>query len=123
MPEIICIGCPLGCRVMLKIGSDSQIENIVGNRCKEGKKYVTAEFQNPVRFFTSTILVEGSRRLLSVRTSKPVPKNRLKDLARFVAQIKVKSPVEMGQEIVHDILGTGTNLMSTGTLQHEDDCT
>jgi CxxC motif-containing protein len=117
MSEIICIGCPLGCRVMLKIGSDSQIENMVGNRCKEGKKYVSAEFQSPVRFFTSTILVEGSRRLLSVRTDRPVPKNQLKDLARFVARIKVKPPVEMGQEIVHDILGKGANLVSTGTLR------
>jgi CxxC motif-containing protein len=116
MPEIICIGCPLGCRVTLKIGPDSQIENMVGNRCKEGKKYVTAEFQSPVRFFTSTILVEGGRRVLSVKTDMPVPKNQLKELARFVARIKVRPPVEMGQEIVHDILGKGANLVSTGTL-------
>jgi CxxC motif-containing protein len=114
MSEIICVGCPLGCRVTLKIGPDSQIENIAGNRCKEGKKYVTAEFRNPVRFFTSTILAEGSRRLLSVKTDRPVPKSQLKDLTRFVARMKVKPPVGIGQEIVHDVLGTGANLMSTG---------
>jgi CxxC motif-containing protein len=114
MFDIICIGCPLGCRVTLKIDSDSQIEDMVGNRCKEGKKYVATEFRNPVRFFTSTIPVEGSRRLLSVKTDKPIPKSQLNDLARFVARIKVKPPVEMGQEIVHSILGTDTNLVSTG---------
>jgi CxxC motif-containing protein len=117
MPEIICTGGPLGCRVMVKIGPDSQIENIVGNRCQEGKKYVTAEFRSPVRFFTSTILVEGGNRLLPVKTDKPVPKNRLRDLARFIARIKVRPPVEMGQEIVHDILETGTNLVSTGIFR------
>jgi CxxC motif-containing protein len=117
MPEIICIGCPLGCRVMLKIGSDSQIDSIVGNRCKEGKKYVTAEFRNPERVFTSTILAEGSHRVLSVKTDMLVHKNQLEELARVVAHLKVKPPVEIGQEIVHDILGTGANLVSTGTLR------
>jgi CxxC motif-containing protein len=117
MPEIICIGCPLGCRVMLKIDSDFQIENMVGNRCKGGKKYVTAEFRSPVRVFTSTILAEGSHRVLSVKTDIPVHKNQLEQLARVVAHLKVKPPVEIGQEIVHDILGTGANLVSIGTLR------
>jgi CxxC motif-containing protein len=114
--EIICIGCPMGCRVTLKIGPDFHIENIVGDRCKEGEKYVTAEFRNPVRIFTSTVLTEGSHRLLSVKTDRPIHKSQLNALARAVARIKVKPPVEMGQEIVHNILGTGANLVSTGTL-------
>jgi len=102
---------------MLKIGSDSQIKNMVGNRCKEGKKYVAAELRNPVRFFTSIILAEDSRCILSIKTDRPIPKSQLQDLARFVARMKVKPPVEMGQEIVHDILGTSANLVSTGTLR------
>jgi CxxC motif-containing protein len=101
---------------MLKIGPDFHIENITGNRCKEGKKYVAAEFRSPVRVFTSTVLTEGRNRFLSVKTDRPVHKSQLKELARAVARIKARPPVEMGQEIVHDILGTGANLISTGTL-------
>ena len=113
--EIICIGCPMGCRVRLIISTDSQIENMTGNRCPEGKKYVTAEFCNPVRVFTSTIMGEGSRPL-PVRTDRPVPRDRLKELAIFVARLKVKPPVEIGQIIISDVLGTGVDLVSTGTL-------
>ena len=115
--EIICTGCPMGCRVMLTVGPDLSIENLAGNQCKEGKKYVTAEFKHPVRVFTATVMTEGSRRrLLQVRTDSPVSKPHLKKLMRAVAKIKVKPPVKMGQEIVHDILGTGANLIATGTL-------
>ena len=116
-PEIICVGCPLGCRVTLTVSPDFQIENIVGNQCREGIKYAAAEFQNPVRIFTATVLAEGSsRRLLPVKTDRPVPKTLLQELMRVVAHIRIKPPVEMGQEILHDILGTGANLIATGTL-------
>jgi CxxC motif-containing protein len=114
--EIICTGCPLGCRVTLKVSPEGTIESLTGNQCKEGKKYVTAEFQNPVRVFTAAVLTDGGGRLLSVRTDKPVSKSRLHELMRAVAKVRVKPPVKMGQEIVHDILGTGANLIATGTL-------
>ena len=114
--EITCTGCPLGCRVTLTVSPDGNIESLTGNQCKEGTKYVTAEFQNPVRVFTATVLTEGVSRLLSVRTDKPVPKSRLRELMCAIAKVRVKPPVRMGQEIVHDILGTGANLVSTGTL-------
>ena len=63
------------------------------------------------------IMTEGSRCFLSVRTDRPVLKDQLIDLARFVALIKIKPPVEMGQEIVHEILGTDAKLVSKGTLR------
>ena len=116
-PEIICVGCPLGCRVTLTVSPDFHIEHMVGNRCREGKIYAAAEFQNPVRIFTATVLAKGSNRhLVPVKTDRPVPKTLLKELMRAVAHISLEPPVEMGQEIVHDILGTGANLVATGTL-------
>jgi CxxC motif-containing protein len=114
--EIICTGCPLGCRVTLKVSPEGTIESLTGNQCKEGKKYVTAEFQNPVRVFTAAVLTDGGGRLLSVRTDKPVPKNQFRELMRSIAKVRVKPPVKPGQEIVHDIMGTGSNLVSTGTF-------
>lgn len=116
-PEIICVGCPLGCRVTLTISPDSEIQNMVGNQCREGKKYIMAEFQKPMRIFTATVLTEGSsRRLLSVRTDRPVPKTMLRDLMREVARIRIKPPVKMGQNIVPNILKIGTNIVATGSL-------
>ena len=111
--EITCIGCPLGCRVKLEFNDNFEIESLIGNQCKEGKKYVTAEFKAPLRVFTTTVLVEGGSRLLTVRTDKTVLKSQLKGLMQAVARIRVESPVRIGQEIVHNILGTGANLIAT----------
>jgi CxxC motif-containing protein len=115
--EIVCIGCPLGCLVKLKLGPENNVLNMSGYQCKKGKEYALAEFQHPLRVLTTTVFIEGSRRsLLPVRTDKPVPREKLKDIMRITAQLRVKPPVAIGQGIVHDILGTGANLISTGRI-------
>ena len=114
--EIICTGCPLGCRVTLKLDSNDEIESLDGNQCKEGIKNVTAEFKSPVRVFTATVIVEEGNRLLPVRTDRPVPKTRLKELMHAITSVRVKKPVKMGQEIVRNISGTGANLIATGSI-------
>jgi CxxC motif-containing protein len=115
--KVICIGCPLGCHVTLTIDSAGNISDITGNQCKEGKKHATAEYLHPERVLTATVLMEGmGNRLLPVRTDKPVPRSQLKEIMLAIAEIKVKPPVEVGQEIAHDILGTGANLVATSTF-------
>jgi CxxC motif-containing protein len=117
MPEIdiTCTVCPLGCRVTVKSDAEGNIESLSGNECKRGKEYVTSEFSNPVRVLTTTLLTEGSGRPLPVRTDKPVPKGRLKEIMKATAGIRVKPPVRVGQEVVHDVLG-GVNLIATGNI-------
>jgi CxxC motif-containing protein len=115
--EIICTGCPLGCLVKLALDSDGKVESVSGNQCKKGEEYALAEFQHPLRVLTATVLTEGSqRRLLPVRTDKPVSKGKLKEIMRATAHIRVKPPVKIGQDIVHDIAGTGANLIATGSV-------
>jgi CxxC motif-containing protein len=114
--EIICIGCPLGCHVALKISDKGEIENLVGNQCKEGKEYVIAEFQAPVRVFTATVLTEGDGRLLSVRTNKAIHRNQLKEFMRALSKVRVEPPLKPGQVIIHNMLGMGVDLVATGSL-------
>ena len=80
--EIICVGCPLGCHVLLSLDPTGDITDCAGNECKQGKKFARQEYENPVRVFTSTVMTKGSvRSLLPVRTSSAVPKDKLKDCA------------------------------------------
>ena len=115
--EIICIGCPLGCHVTLRVSDDGEVEDMTNHKCKEGRKLVVDEFKSPVRVFTATVLIEGKHGLLPIKTDKPVLKSRLKELMYFIARVRVKPPVRIGQEIAHNILGTGANLVSTRTLE------
>lgn len=95
---LICIGCPLGCRVTLKISDDGKIESMIGNQCKEGKGYVIAEFRAPVRVFTATILTEDGKYLLPVKTDKPVFKDDFKKIMKAIANLRVKPPSRWGKK-------------------------
>ena len=116
--EIICIMCPLACRVTVTIDDEDTIIGATNYLCKEGEKYAIAEYKFPGRILTTTILTEdSSRKLLPVRTSRPVPKERLMEVMYFLSQIKVKPPVKMGQVILPNIRKTGVDLVSTDELQ------
>jgi len=115
--KIICIGCPLGCLVTLKLDAKGEVAEVTDAKCKEGQKYVVEEYKNPVRVLTATVLTEKSTRpLLSVRTSRPVPKKMLADAMLVLAQAKAKPPMKLGQVVIPNLLGTGADLVATADL-------
>lgn len=115
--EIICVVCPLACRVIVNIDEEGNVINVTDNQCKEGKEYAINECKFPGRVLTTTVLTESSGcKLLPVRSDKLIPKNRLLECAHFLAKARVKPPVKIGKIIVRNIAGTGVNMLSTGEL-------
>ena len=116
--EVICIGCPMACRVKLGISEDGKLLWVSNNECKEGKKYAVNEFRSPVRILTTTLLTQtGSQRLLPVRSSKAIPKSALKDCVKALGDVRVSPPIQLGDVIVSNILNTGADLIATDELQ------
>jgi CxxC motif-containing protein len=119
--EIICVGCPMGCHVLLSIDPSGQITDYSGNECKQGKKYARQEYENPVRIFTATILTKGSARaLLPVRTNRAIPKAKLMECARFIAKRTVMGPMRIGDVVISNILDTGADLICSSDLKGQD---
>jgi CxxC motif-containing protein len=115
--EIICIMCPLACRVTVVLDDKGNVTDVTNNLCKEGEKYAIAECKFPGRILTTTILTEGSsRKLLPARTKEPIPKERLMEVMHSLSETKVKPPVKMAQVIVPNIVGTGVDMVSTDEL-------
>ena len=115
--EIICIICPSACVVTITLDNDGNVSGVANNLCKEGKKYAIAECKFPGRTLTTTIPTEGStRKLLPVRTNRPVPKGQIMDCMHYISKIKVKPPVKMGQVVVPDIAATGVDLVASDDL-------
>ena len=115
--DFTCIGCPMGCQVTIVVDEKGNIDKVTGHECKDGKKFVQSEYANPVRVLTTTVLVEGSkRRTLPVRTSKPIPKERLREVMSALARIRVKPPVKMGQTIISNVLNTGGDVIATDLI-------
>ena len=102
--EMICIGCPLGCSLSVDyVGKTMQ--SINGARCKVGLEYAKKEISNPERTLTTTVRVKnGHLPLVSVRTSKPLPKNRIFDAMTLLAKVEIEAPIRIGEKIIQNPL-------------------
>jgi CxxC motif-containing protein len=115
--EIICINCPLACRIKLTVDNSDKVIEITDYQCKVGKAYAEQEYKSPQRVLTATVKTEGSvRRLLPVRTNKPIPKDMLGDCMSALVDVKVRPVLTIGDIIVPNILGTGVDVVCTDNL-------
>ncbi len=115
--NIICIVCPLACNIKVTLDNEGTVLIIAGNQCKEGQKYAVSECKFPGRVLTTTVLIENhERRLLPVRSDRPIPKDKLIECACRLVPTRVKPPVKMGQVIMTNIAGTGANMISSDEL-------
>jgi CxxC motif-containing protein len=118
--EMICIGCPMGCYLAVDyIGTT--ISGVGGNRCKVGLEYAEKEISNPERTLTTTVKVKnGHLPLVSVRTSKPIPKNIIFDAMDLLAKVEAEAPIKIGEPIVQNIFNTGANIVATKNIFKKD---
>ena len=111
--EFTCIICPNGCRIKVEY-EGTNINNIKGDECPKGKDYVKNEITNPLRVFTGSVLVEnGDFSLVSVKTSVPIPKKYLKKIGEITRQLKVESPIKIGQVLASNLLDNNIDLIAT----------
>jgi CxxC motif-containing protein len=108
--EIVCIICPEGCRITVE-GEGNQVNSTENSGCKRGEEYAINEFVSPCRILTTTVRVPG-RRMLPVRSSKPVPRELLLPCMAEIKKKTAEVPVWMHQVILPDILGTGIDVIS-----------
>ncbi len=114
--EIICIGCPMGCYLTVDyVGT--KMSGLNGNRCNVGLEYAEKEISNPQRTLTTTVKVKhGHLPLVSVRTSKPIPKSRIFDAMNLLSKVKVEAPIKIGDPIIQNLFGTGVSVVATKNI-------
>lgn len=114
-----CIICPNGCEITVEYDENGYF-NCEGNLCSRGEEYVHREITAPQRTISSSVLVTGGDMpLVSVRLTKPVPKEKIFDIMREIKSISLNAPVEAGTVIVENILGLGSNLIATRSVKEE----
>lgn len=115
--EITCVCCPVGCKLRIEVYG-AAISHVQGNRCPRGEAYAKEELTNPKRILTTSVkVVDGEYPLVSVRTDQPIPKQLIFDVMRLIRNLSVRAPVEIGQVLLEDILGTGARLIATRTVR------
>lgn len=115
--EIICTVCPRGCHIMVE-GEGDTVLSVEGYSCKRGLEYASAEFAHPVRILTTTVkMVDVSGDLLPVRSTRPLPKEKIFDCMQAIRAVQVKLPVKRYDVVIADICGTGVDIVSTKTVE------
>ena len=113
---VTCIVCPVGCRAIVTI-ENGKITTIEGLECLRGEEYVRRELEAPVRDFFTTVRIEGAAiPVLPVRSTQPIPKDKVMDCVFELAKVVVDAPVKIGEIIVEDPLGLGFDIVATRDL-------
>lgn len=116
MTEITCTVCPRGCRLTVEIEN----QKVTGNSCARGQVYGLAEVTNPTRTLTTTVgVVNGAVSRLPVKTSLPIPKAKIQEAMSRLAELSVCTPVKIGDVILHDILGTGADVIACKNMEQK----
>lgn len=114
--NITCIVCPIGCKILIKTDG-TQFEIVEGNKCKRGIEYARSEALDPRRMLTTSVLInDGEWPLASVKSSKPVPKEKLFSVLKEIGGTAVKAPVNSGQIIIKNAANTGIDIVATKTV-------
>ncbi|MEN3042447.1 MAG: DUF1667 domain-containing protein [Fervidobacterium sp.] len=115
--EMVCIMCPLGCRLIVTLENDGEII-VTGNKCPRGIEYGRQEMTEPLRILTSSILVRnGDIPLVSVKTSKPIPRRLLTDIMKILKSTVVEAPVSSGDVLIKNVLDTGADIIATRNVE------
>lgn len=115
--EIVCINCPIGCRIDLSLDNSGEIVGITGFQCKEGKNYAPQEYKSPRRVLTTTLRTESSQRpVLPVRSNGTIPRPKLEECVEFLDNFKIRPPLKAGDVVVSDIMSTGIDIICTDDL-------
>ena len=107
-----CIVCPIGCEMKLTIESGA-LSACTGNSCKRGREYAQSEIHDPRRTLTSTVQIKSCiARLLPVKTSGAIPKDKLRDAMVLIAKLKTQAPIKSGDVVAENFIEDGISLVA-----------
>ena len=116
--NFICVACPVGCALKVEV-EGKEVLRVEGNTCPRGEKYAQSEVTDPTRTFTSTIRVkDGALPVCPVRSKTPLPLEKVFDVTREVAKVSLSAPIAIGQVIIENVCGTGTDIVASRSLRH-----
>lgn len=108
-----CILCPRGCSLKVQV-EDGEVLSVKNNECEKGIRYANDEVKNPKRTLTTTVRIRGAKLpLLPVRTKEPIPKGKIFEAMKVLAEVEPEAPVAVGQVVYHNILDTGVDVIAT----------
>lgn len=114
--EFTCVVCPNGCTIVVDVDDDETpvVTRVQGNVCRRGESWARQEVENPMRTIASSVPVDkGDFPLVSVRTNRPVPLARIREVMEEIRRVSLSAPVGIGDVIVSSPAGCDTEVVAT----------
>lgn len=114
--ELICIGCPMGCRLTAEI-ENGVVTHVTGSTCRRGEDYAKKECVAPMRTVTGTVALRGGKLpVLPVRTNGEVPKAQVLAVAEALRNAVAQAPVHAGGVVLQNVCGTGVDVIAVKSM-------
>ena len=114
--ELICIGCPMGCPIVVKM-EEGKVISVTGNTCPRGDAYARKEVTDPTRIVTTTVRVaDGKVPMINVKTEHDIPKDKIFACIASLRGVTIKAPVHIGDVVLENVAGTGVNIVAAGNV-------
>lgn len=121
MKRFTCTVCPRGCLLTVEADERGSLLSVSGNACPRGEVYAENEMVHPQRVLTATcpldtgdaVLPLTFPRRVPVKTTTPMPRQLLRELAAELLVMPVALPVRASQVIIADWRGLGITVIAT----------
>jgi CxxC motif-containing protein len=114
--QLICIRCPMGCALQASI-EDGAMVSVSGNTCPRGADYAAGECLSPKRMVTSVTPVNnGQWEMLPLKSSREVPKDKVRECVDCLRGLSVQAPVRIGQVVLANAAGTGADFIAARSV-------
>ena len=115
MKQLVCIGCPRGCRLTIDEKDGEYI--VTGNTCPRGKEFAISEMTAPKRTICSTVKTAfPDVPVLPVRVSADIPREKIFDVMREINAVTLKERIGRGDAVIKNVLGLGVDVIATSDL-------
>ena len=106
--KVICIMCPRGCE--LEVTKGKKI-TVTGNGCPRGVIYGEREVTKPERMITTIKKFED--KTISLKSSKPVPKEKVFEVLKEIKTAKLPKNIEIGKVLISSVAQTDADIVIT----------
>ncbi len=115
--ELICIRCPIGCRLSAEWKGNFEELNISGNRCPRGAEYAKQELCDPRRIVTAVVPCNSALQpYIPVRTDRELPKHLIDRLLNILYRCRVEIPVRRGDILIKNFENSNVNVIFSSTI-------
>lgn len=116
MKEMICINCPMGCRLTVDDSDKSNIK-VTGNTCPRGVTYAVNEVTSPKRMVTGSVkVVGGDIPMCSVKTVEAIPKGLIFHCLDALKKVTLAAPIAIGDVVVANVCDCGVDVIATKNI-------